>query len=163
MKRGEAFEARLQWQHARYSASGAALIVKTPPDIKLIRALGAGRFVATFRGKGPPDYLGVLASGRAVACEAKSYRGKRWKLGNLAPHQASVLHDWSELGGLAVLVISQGRETTWAMEWSALAETYDRWRMGEALRGGASLSVADLDRLGARCVGVDWIAALGVS
>lgn len=106
---GKAWEAQLIGWHEEYRKAGRALVVKSPPPMKLTSgADGDGRFLATFHTRGPVDFTGVLAGGRAVFLEAKSSASQTWEpwgRGGLKAHQASMLRQAAALGALAFVAL----------------------------------------------------------
>lgn len=156
---GQRWEQALEAVHALYQRTGQAFVQHQGPPVK---NLGT-RLVTT--GKGPTDYGGLLAGGRAVAFDAKTTRHARWKLEMLKAHQADYLGHVAHLGGVAFLAI-QTSEGAWVVPWSALAPLWSAWQRGRLLGqrtkpGTGSLSADDCDRLGARMHRPgDWYPAL---
>lgn len=153
--RGRAWEQLLELYHARYEARGQAVVLRTPPPMRILRGLAGGQFVAVYATEGPPDYV-LLASGCAIAAEAKDCIAERWQLSKLHPHQARRLSAWQAQGGLgAVLLRHQPSSTQWVLPWSQLAPVWERWHEAteaghELPRGSASLSLPQLHQLGAQ-------------
>ncbi len=144
---GKRLEAELRAYHAELS--------------KIDGAPRIGRLHAAARlGKADGDFSGVTADGRTVLVEAKEVTARaRFELKMIDPHQMEALRSVGMRGGVAVLVVRVG-DATWAMGWEALQGAMAQWAVGwatgTAAPGTASLSPADLDRVGARLEGVRW-------
>lgn len=129
------------------------MVLRTPPPMRILRALSGGQFVACYATEGPPDYV-LLAQGCAIAAEAKDCVADRWQLSNLHEHQARRLSAWLEQGGLSVVLLRhQPSRTHWVLPWAALASTWNRWHRSletndKLPRGSASLSLANLHQIG---------------
>lgn len=150
----------LELFHARYEARGLAVVLRTPPPMRILRSLSGGQFVAVYATEGPPDYV-LLADGCAIAAEAKDCLADRWALGNLHPHQARRLTAWQSQGGLGVVLLRhQPSDTRWVLPWSHLEASWRRWhetaeRGDSAVRGTASLSLGALHSIGVQFSEVD--------
>lgn len=155
---GLAFEHQLDDLHELYQGAGRATVVKVPAPYRVLKKLPQGRFTGVFEDKGPPDYMGVI-DGRAVAFDAKQTSdARRWSFALLSEHQARYLDANQLQGAFAFLALSvAGR--VWVVPWRALGPRWWPWHKnpGTARPGTASLSVADLDAIGHRCVGCDWL------
>jgi len=168
---GRAWQLLLDLHHDRYRREGRAVIVATPPPVKVLSRLSeGGTFRACFLGLGPPDYAGVVAgfppsvlgTARAVAFDAKDCSGPRWSYGDLPEHQAQDLDDWERLGGIAFVALRlQG--VGWVLPWSELGGRWHAWSAteGVARPGTASLAAQDLEGWAHRMPRPgDWIEAL---
>ena len=143
--KGKRLEAELRAYHASFG----------PGEPNMTRLHAAARL-----GKADADFSGTMPDGRAVLVEAKEVTARaRFELKMIDPHQMDALRSVGQRGGVAVLVVRVG-DATWAMGWEALqgamAQWAVAWATGRAAPGTASLSPADLDRVGARLVGVRW-------
>ncbi len=128
--RGRAWEQRLELFHARYEAQGRAVVIRTPPPMRILRAARGGQFLAVYESEGPPDYV-LLAKGRAVMAEAKESHAERWHFSKLHPHQAKRMDQWVEQGGISVVLFHhQPSSTAWVIPWPALAPLWHRWHKG---------------------------------
>ena len=140
--RGKALEAELRAYHTHLAALDGA------PKMGRLHA-------AATLGKADSDFAGHL-SGRRVLVEAKEVTAAaRFRLDAIEPHQVRALRECHQGGGVAVLVV-RVEGTTWAMGYPALEGAIVRAAVGAGAPGTASLAVADLDRVGARLVGVAW-------
>ena len=139
---GKQLEAELRWYHAG---------LESVPD-----APRMGRLHATAEtGKAEADFSGHLG-GRRVLVEAKEVTAEpRFRVDAVKPHQVRALRECHQGGGVAVLVV-RVEGVTWAMGYPALEGAIVRAAVGGGAPGTASLAVADLDRVGARLVGVAW-------
>ena len=160
--RGKGLESMLDQLHQVYAARGWASIDRTPQPIKRLKIhpgmrLPPGAFVAVYGGDGPPDYRGSVApSGRSVVFDAKMSAGARWPLKHLEPHQAKDLDLALRTGAYPfVLLYISGR--TWVLPWTTLAPMWWYWHRGEAARGEASISTAELPTLGHPCAAGGWL------
>ena len=151
--RGKAWEQLLEMYHARYEANGTAVVIRTPPNMRILRSLRGGQFVAVYEKEGPPDYM-LLCDGLAVMVEAKEAKGDRWPLQNLKPHQAMRMSLWRKQGGEAVVVLRHHKSSTaWVIPWEKLAPVWNGWyarrKLGKkASSGTASLDLSKISRLG---------------
>lgn len=98
--RGEALEAWLLAQHQELAARGVAHVRHVGAPV----AVGRDGQPVRWMGRGPADFQGVLAGGRALAIEAKSREG-RLSRREIPPHQQEDLFAVHQLGGLALLVV----------------------------------------------------------
>lgn len=139
MKRGAAWEFELERWHARYATALRAWVVKTNPEASLIR----GRLV--YKAKAPPDFVGQLIGGRAVAFDAKHYdSGHVFPFDALADHQGRDLELCHRLGGVA-FVAFRLRDSRYIVPWSTMREAYWVWRKTPSdKRVQASIPVADM-------------------
>lgn len=153
-----AWEARLEAWHDDYRRNRLAYVIKCNPPIKLLSSPVKGRFRACFVGTGPPDYMG-LADGRPVAFDAKDCTRARWPLADLARHQALDLEAHRKQGGVSAVALRL-RGAGWWLPWEALHPLWWAVRRGEAVRGDASLSVDDCERLGRPIGSEGWLPCL---
>ena len=110
--RGRFFEEYLQHLHALYRQQGRARIDFIPTPTRPHNSQ-ADRVTWVPVRKGIVDFVGVLAGGRFVACDAKSTRNTRsWRVkvssrspGNDTTHQWEYLAEVHALGGLAFYLI----------------------------------------------------------
>jgi penicillin-binding protein-related factor A (putative recombinase) len=154
---GDAFEDRLKHQHDAYRLLRTIYVVPVPQPVRRIRTLGKGQFVACYEGEGPPDYMGILDE-VPVVFDAKSTASTTWGYGLLKEHQAVDLDDAEFANGFGFILLSMVG-AVWVIPWKVLGPMWWAWRRnpGRAAAGTASLSVADADRIGRRCSGVDWV------
>ena len=151
--RGKAWEQLLEFFHARYEARGMAAVIRTPPNMRILRSMHGGKFLAVYASEGPPDYL-LLTEGMAVMVEAKEAHGKRWPLKNLHAHQARRMDGWRTHGGEAVVVLRHHQSgTAWVLPWQKLGPVWHAWDRGrqrgkKASSGTASLNLPGLLRIG---------------
>jgi len=151
--RGKNWERLLGLIHARYEAQGMAVVIRTPPPMRILGSIGKGQFRACFESQGPPDYL-IMSEGRAIMAEAKESAQARWALSNLHAHQAERMSRWQEQGGRAmVLLHHKPSQSNWVLPWEMLEPTWRHWqdqtRGGKrAAPGSASLSLSDIRGLG---------------
>lgn len=131
---GASLESWLAAEHDAMRAAGLADVVKVGPPSEATRVGRRILYVAT--GPAPPDYLGTLAGGRAVAVEAKRRAGRlhrdRWQVvdgvrrenrDGIEDHQREALATWDRAGALALIVVEfrrAGGVTRHAVPWSAL-------------------------------------------
>ena len=154
---GDAFEDRLETQHDLYALTGACYVVQVPQAVVIERRMPTGRVLGRIKGKGPPDYSGIVR-GQPVVFDAKSTVAKTWGLALLEQHQADHFDRAQAAGGFCFVLLSMSGRV-WLLPWLALGPPWWAWwrNPGHAKAGTASLSAADLDRLGHRCEGCDWM------
>lgn len=151
--RGKAWEQHLEMYHARYEAQGRAVVIRTPPPMRILRKASGGTFVACYEKEGPPDYV-LLTNGSPVMIEAKECSGPRWALKNLHEHQATRMTQWSKQSGLsAVILHHKPSKTYWTLPWERLRPVWERWHMQKQLgrkaaSGSASLGLGELSMIG---------------
>lgn len=145
MKRGEAWERKLEGWHAVYARTGQAKVVKCHPGARMIRAPnGMQRLI--YDEQGPPDYLGFTKIG-GIAFEAKEIDGTLFPFKNLKEHQAVALDEYSRFNCfcfIAVRTMEDGRETgKYILPWSVMRTDYWKHsrRLGRAKKGEASIDV----------------------
>lgn len=172
---GQDWEALLEAHHARYRAEGSAVVLRTCPPFRIVRAVKErGRsLLVGFHEQGPQDYEAVLPWG-ALALEAKRHQGARWPFADLPEHQALHLDAFEALRtargarswGLLLVHLPEV-PGAWAVPWARLGPRWWAWyrahrlvRGTRAADGSASLSAADLDALGVRWAPADgWLEA----
>lgn len=169
VRAGAEWEHALDELHALYAGRGRALVLRCPPPVRVVRTSRGPQIVHT--AAGPADYVGLIRGERAtpigVALEAKATSQARWPLRDLREHQAVHLDAWERMGGVgAVLLLHRPSLTRWVLPWHAPPCAPEHslqavWssRRG-ATRGGASLGLDDLARIGARFDSSGWIAPL---
>lgn len=146
-KRGAALEVDLAGMHAAYAADGLAMVQRQHTKVRLLtRPDAKGHFRGCFLAKEGVDFVGVIGV-RAVFIEAKATKSKRFQLRAIKPQQVSALMVAHDLGALALLVIRIGVETWAVRAEKAWTDTRKSW------------GAADLDALGVRLRGVDWLSA----
>lgn len=157
--RGEAWELALEGEHAAYLRQGLADVVKLPTPALVLGptrrdARGRTTFPACWAAKASADFEGVIRGGRAVRVEVKRRQGNRIGIAEVQPQQLAALERCHRLGGLALLVVrleaggDQGG--TWAVQASAL------WTRPD---GPRTWTARQLDELGVRVLGADWLRA----
>lgn len=153
---GDSFEARLQTQHDIYALTGTCYVVAVPPAIVIEQRLPKGKIIGRIKGKGPPDYSAIVR-GQAVVFDAKSTVAKSWDFDGLAEHQAEHFDRAQAAGGYSFVLLSMSGRV-WLLPWLDLGALWWAWwkTPGRAKAGTASLSAADLARIGHRCQGADW-------
>lgn len=142
--RGRAWESALEMLHKRWMTGHRALVIRTPPPMKILRNQGGAIFTACFEKEGPPDFL-IVSQGWTLLVEAKSYSGTRLGWSCLPAHQATILDramaQSDRVHGL-LLIYSNDSATAYAVLWQDVRQRYWDWakREGRATPGSASLS-----------------------
>lgn len=159
--RGSAWEHLIEMWGRRYERSGRAVLLRTPPPVRLLKAQPGGRWLAAITSEGPPDYTMLIgrSSGAplAVLAEAKDCQASRWSFKQLHHHQASKLDQWHAIGGFAcVLVGHQKTSTGYVLPWKNLAPVWRRWHAGQLIGRRASPGTASLDAGGLSALGHAW-------
>lgn len=155
MRRGSALEVRLAAQHVVYLERGVARVHKTYAEARNVN----GRIV--YSAKGPPDFIGTIGGGRSVVFDAKeSTRSPKFRLALVPQHQAKDLEAHARLGALVFIVASTTAGTWMLPWWPTVLAGKRRAGIGEAYwTGSTHLSPDQMDALGVRLNGVDWLEA----
>lgn len=106
--RGTGFEDLLLFTHHVYARRGWALLQKVAVPIRLTSQRAGNGFVGYYAAPSTVDFVGCLAGGRGVACDAKSTRNRTripWNPTHFPVHQQQFLRDWAATGGLAVILV----------------------------------------------------------
>ena len=157
--RGKSLEDALDWVHAQYRAAGHIVERTEPPT----RAGSIGARPCRFSIPGTAgilDYL-VITDSVSYRFDAKSTQGKRWPLNLLELEQARNLDAYSGMRGWAPGLVVQTSVGVWWLPWSerVRARWWGWWATERAAAGLGSLDAAELDLLGERCEGYDWLGA----
>ncbi len=160
MKPGSQWERQLDAWHDAYRRDRIALVLRAHPPVKIIAKKHDAHFFGCFAADGPPDYYGVVG-GQAVVFDAKDCESGRFPFASIPLHQARDLEAAIGHGAKAAIALRFQGEEFW-VPWDALAEAY--WthmeRRGRASAGTASLSAADVARLGRRMGPDGWVGCL---
>lgn len=149
MTRAAGWEVQLDHWHAGYRARGQADVQRVHPGVKVLgRPDAKGQFRACWSGVGPVDFLGVLASGRAVAFDAKSCASAMWARSVIPDHQAALLDRWHAMGAATGIAL-QMPTSRWWLPWPVL-RAYER----------GTLRVGDMERIGQPIGEQGWISCL---
>ena len=144
--RGKIWERQLDRLHALWASSGRAVVHRNHPEVVVRRDRRTGKVIgADHRQQGAPDYT-ILSRGRFIVADAKSTRERRWAFRLLEPHQANALDAIESQGGLGLLLVNTPAGS-WALPWRAVRPLWGRWYAGEAGRGEASLTAAQMTAL----------------
>jgi len=162
--RGRNWEDWLDIQHAQYAKAGYAFVIRTPPAMRILKRMDGGKFLAVFAGQGPPDYV-AKAGEYSFIMEAKEYQSERWPFSMLPKHQADQMTAWCRQGSTGhglLLIRSKKHNSTWVILWRDLYERWYKWASGKAEKkraspGSASLTTIELDEIGVRVRGADWL------
>lgn len=98
---GKRFEQMIEAANKHYLYNSLAAIEKQEIKTRMVN----GQMI--YERKGPPDYMGIVQGGRAIAFEAKSTRGKNLPLKNITRrmHQLGFLKKHEEMGGIAFYLV----------------------------------------------------------
>ena len=148
--RGRVWESALEMLHQRWMTGHRALVIRTPPPMKILRNQGGATFVACFEKEGPPDYL-VISQGWTLLVEAKSF-GARLGWSCLPAHQAETMDRamaQSDRAHGLLLIYANDTASAYAVLWQDVRERYWAWanRTGRAVPGSASLTHKQLREL----------------
>lgn len=141
MRSGAAWELHLERWCVTYAMRGEAQIWRCHPGAKVVD----GRLV--YSSSGPPDFMGILASGRFVIFDAKEIRStRRFPFKNLEAHQAAAFDAADSHGGLAFLAVQSWRgpdlpPERYIVAWSRVTGLYNKWRNKETTTAGIDLLV----------------------
>ena len=148
--RGMDWEQLAEQQIGVYRRAGWYCLRQHPPV-----CIQKGR-AATIIGSAACDW--VLSRGpTTVVLDLKSSSSSRWPLEQIKDHQADHLDAATRadlIAGIALMIDG----VAWWLPWPALGTVWHRWRRGNAARGECSLDLAQLQAVGERCAGVDWLA-----
>ena len=116
----------------KYESQGKAILLRTPPPMRIIKPYKAGSWVAVMSEGGPPDYTMLLrregADPLPVIAEAKNNDSGRWAFHNLKPHQADKLSKWNELGGFACIILfHKPKNLGIVVHWGMLKKSWEAW------------------------------------
>lgn len=125
MRRGGAWETQLEHLHDRYRRDRRAVILRAHPAVKVLGQRGKA-FTGVWASDGPPDFIGALGDGRAVAFDAKDTHGARFPFSMLARHQARDLEAVHLAGGVAFIALRFGGQP-YVLPWAELGPRYWRW------------------------------------
>ena len=118
---GKNFETIIEEACTYYRDKNIADIEKTPEPMKVIRSLGAGRFVACFEKAAQPDYKGIMYGGWSVNFEAKETEADRLKQSCVTPDQHERLERAYQYGAYVFVLVSFGLRHFYRIPW-------DVWR-----------------------------------
>ena len=157
--RGRAWEAQLERLHDAYRRDRLAVVLRAHPPVRVHEDRGP-TFVGSWSASGPPDFVGLLASGRGLALDAKDCTAARWPLASLERHQARDLEAVHIAGGVAGVALRLAGDGYW-LDWRDLGPRYWAWleRAGRAEKGTASLAVESWWRP-FDVAGAGWISCL---
>ena len=132
--RGKAFESTLDSLHAVYAQQGRASVIRTPPNLSILRRQPSQRklrsgallydYVCQLHAEGPPDYV-AQANGRSFLFDAKSCEGRRWNFSDLPPHQAARFDQHARHGAIPFVLLRAG--TVWLLPWRELGPAWRAW------------------------------------
>lgn len=150
--RGKAWEAELDKQHRIYADQGWRVCRNYLPTVPV----GDGK-LARIVGHAGPDYY-LYRGAVFLEVDAKSHKGSRWPLSEVADHLAADLDAALDAGAVAGIVLCLDGAGWW-LPWGELRGRWRRWAGGGAARGDGSLGAAELAEVGERFEGADWLAA----
>ena len=157
---GRAWEAQLQVWHKAYKTNNQAYVIHAPPPVKVLSVVKPdGSFQARWWKKGPCDFIGVVAGGRAVVFDAKHCASDRWPFKSLEVHQARALHAATQSGAFAFVALRMGRKAL-VLPWTAFATVYSDWANGKSQHGAASLTLQELRAIATPMDSSGWLHAV---
>ena len=154
--RGKQWEGVIDALHALYESMNIALCIRTPPNMKIVKAIKGGQFLAYFEKQGPPDYM-IIHNGLPIMAEAKDCAQTRFSFKKIPHHQASRLDCCDAMNGLSVVLLRHGPTgTKWVVPWRNISAKYWSWwktaaRRGKTVKGSASLTIDEI-----RSAGLEW-------
>ncbi|MCC8160091.1 MAG: Holliday junction resolvase RecU [Oscillospiraceae bacterium] len=104
--RGKIFENLLMKGCQYYRERGIAVINKVYEPYICTKILSEGKFIGRFLDRAEPDFKGVLATGRAVAFEAKSTQKSRIQRNAVTPTQFEWLAEQEQMGALVFVAVN---------------------------------------------------------
>ena len=139
-----------------YRGRGVADIEKTPEEMKPIKNMGSGRFVAVYVKKAQADFKGFLRGGLAVNFEAKHTSTPRMEQDRVTPEQADRLERAFRYGAAAFVVCSFSGKDFFRVPWEV-------WRNMKARYGHKYITIQEAEpfgspsgALGSCCSWRDW-------
>lgn len=103
---GKSFETYLDFLHGEYRKRGLAHIEYTGTRSRAVKTKGG--MIKFISSPSMPDYVGVLAGGRAIVFDAKTTQNKyTWSLHRDRIHQRDTLSRWSEFGAVAFFMVER--------------------------------------------------------
>jgi len=130
--RGRNFEILIEYWAELYKKQNLAFLIKAPPEIRRIRTMSAGKFVAVYAAKGKPDYT-MLVDGNACLFDAKQFNGKSLPFKNIHQHQVNDLEQWQEQGGHSFLLLhAKTLGSQWVLPLNAFLNKYKIWQLRKA-------------------------------
>lgn len=135
---GANFEELIKSACEYYRGRGVADIEKTPEEMKPLKNMGAGRFVAVYVKKAQADFKGFLRGGRAVNFEAKHTDTPRMEQDRVTPEQAERLERAFTYGAAAFVVCSFSGRDFFRVPWEV-------WRSMRALYGHKYMTVQEAE------------------
>lgn len=174
--RGKGLEDALDAMHEVYRARGLADVVQQFAKVVVSgrKSKRPGEAVHVVKTPRVADFMGSLASGRSVALEAKRFTWDeddgglpRFPFKACTDGQIAFMRRWPGVGVLVIEGRIRGRLSAWAVPFAhylaALDASIRRSSGGgrrRAAPGAASWSCPELDVLGVRLDGVDWLRAV---
>lgn len=126
---GAHFEELIKAACEYYRGRGTADIEKTPEEMKPLKNMGAGRFVAVYVKKAQADFKGFLRGGLAVSFEAKHTSTARMEQDRVTAEQAERLERAFSYGASSFVLCSfSGRDffrVPWEV-WRSMKARYGR-------------------------------------
>lgn len=119
-RNGKVFEKYVERSCIRFRSLGLADIKKTPEPMKPVGVINKnyGWFKAVYEKKAQPDFTGTLKGGQSVMIEAKHTDSTRMPFERIARHQATDLDSVTNLGGLALVLLSFSLKNFYCIEWT---------------------------------------------
>lgn len=128
-KKGKAFENKLDKTFEYYKRRGFAIIEKTPEPMKVIKAVGQGRFIACYEKKAQPDYKGTIKGGRTVMFEAKYTDSDRIVKSRVSDEQSDYMDRQAAMGARCYVVVGYRSGKVYKIPWDiwqAMKERFGR-------------------------------------
>ena len=121
-----------------YRGRGVADIEKTQEEMKPIKNMGSGRFVAVYVKKAQADFKGFLRGGLAVNFEAKHTSTPRMEQDRVTPEQADRLERAFRYGAAAFVVCSFSGKDFFRVPWEV-------WRNMKARYGHKYITIQEAE------------------
>lgn len=135
---GADFEELIGAASEYYRGRGVADIEKTPEEMKPIKNMGSGRFVAVYVKKAQADFKGFLRGGLAVNFEAKHTSTPRMEQDRVTPEQADRLERAFGYGAAAFVVCSFSGKDFFRVPWEV-------WRNMKARYGHKYITIQEAE------------------
>jgi len=106
------------------------MLIRTPPEMKILRSVNGGQFLCTFSGKGPPDYV-VNLGGKAYIADAKETKDAKLPYKNIKEHQARAFDEWDRVCGEPrsfLFIRFKAPFMDYIVPWASIKDGYWFWK-----------------------------------
>ena len=155
--RGKLFERHIESLFYGCAKMGKPMmLIRTPPEMKILRSASAGQFLCVFSGKGPPDYV-VNLGGKAYIADAKETRDAKLPYKNIKEHQALAFDEWDRVSGEPrsfLFIRYKSPFMDYIVPWASIKGAYWAWRENNARGIKAKKGEGSFHQVGASSCGI---------